>query len=114
MSRKYSLFVLAAFFLITLPLMISARGGRSQKPQAPSTDKPEKQSTSTLKIDVDLVLVNATVTDSLNRYVSGLEGEHFQLWEDSVEQKVAYFSAEDVPISVGVIFDVSGSMKDKI
>jgi Ca-activated chloride channel family protein len=54
------------------------------------------------------------VTDSLNRYVSGLESEHFQLWEDKLEQKIEYFSAEDVPISVGIIFDVSGSMKDKI
>ena len=65
-------------------------------------------------IDVDLVLVNATVTDSLNRYVSGLGQEHFQIWEDKIEQKITYFSAEDVAISIGVIFDVSGSMKDKI
>src|SRR5262249_21618998 len=56
----------------------------------------------------------ATVTDSLNRYVTSLEASHFQIWEDKVEQKIEYFSAEDVPISVGVIFDVSGSMKDKI
>src|SRR5204862_3457360 len=66
------------------------------------------------KVDVDLVLVNATVTDSLSRYVSGLEQNHFQIWEDKVEQKVEYFTAEDVPVSVGIIFDVSGSMKDKI
>jgi Ca-activated chloride channel homolog len=90
-----------------------ARAGRTQEPQEPSTDKP-KQPTQTLKIDVDLVLVSATVTDSLNRYVSGLEASHFQIWEDKIEQKVEYFSAEDVPISIGVIFDVSGSMKDKI
>src|SRR5207237_10236301 len=70
--------------------------------------------TQTLKVDVDLVLVNATVTDSLNRYVSGLGQEHFQIWEDKIEQKIAYFSAEDVAISIGVIFDVIGSMKDKI
>jgi Ca-activated chloride channel family protein len=104
----------AAFLLLTLPVIVSARVGRQQKPQETATDKPEKPSSQTLKIDVDLVLVNATVTDSLNRYVSGLDAEHFQIWEDSVEQKVSYFSAEDVPVSVGVIFDVSGSMKDKI
>jgi Ca-activated chloride channel family protein len=91
-----------------------ARAGRSQNRQEISTDKPEKQPSQTLKIDVELTLVNATVTDSLNRYVSGLESEHFQIWEDKVEQKIEYFSAEDVPISIGVIFDVSGSMKDKI
>jgi Ca-activated chloride channel family protein len=114
MTRKNWTFIVAAFLLITLPAVMFARAGRGQKPQANSSDKPDKQSTQTLKIDVDLVLVNATVTDSLNRYVSGLEANHFQIWEDKLEQKVEYFSAEDVPISIGVIFDVSGSMKDKI
>ena len=68
----------------------------------------------TLKIDVDLVLINATVTDPQNRYVTGLEGEHFQIFEDRVEQDIEYFSAEDVPLSLGIVFDVSGSMKDKL
>lgn len=100
--------------LLLIPAVMFARAGRSQNRQEISTDKPEKQPSQTLKIDVELTLVNATVTDSLNRYVSGLESEHFQIWEDKVEQKIEYFSAEDVPISIGVIFDVSGSMKDKI
>jgi Ca-activated chloride channel family protein len=105
----------AVFLLLTLPAMILARASRGQDPQAPPpSDKTDKQPASTLKIDVELVLVNATVTDSLNRYVSGLEAQHFQIWEDQIEQKIEYFNAEDVPISIGVIFDVSGSMKDKI
>jgi len=70
--------------------------------------------TQTLKVDVDLVLVNATVSDSLGRMVTDLGREHFQLWEDKVEQKVEYFSAEDIPLSIGLIFDATGSMKDKI
>lgn len=107
--------LVAAFLLLTLPAMILARAGRGQDPQAPPpSDKADKQPASTLKIDVELVLVNATVTDSLNRYVSGLEAQHFQIWEDQIEQKIEYFNAEDVPISIGIIFDVSGSMKDKI
>jgi len=92
-----------------VPALMLARAGLSQKPQANSADKEQ-----TLKIDVDLTLVNATVTDALNRYVSGLEQEHFQIWEDKIEQKIEYFSSEDVPTSLGMIFDVSGSMKDKI
>ena len=68
----------------------------------------------TLKIDVDLVLINATVTDPQNRYVTGLDGEHFEIFEDRVEQEIQYFSAEDVPLSLGIVFDVSGSMKDKL
>src|SRR5881296_1858687 len=112
MTRKSWTLVAAAFFVIAVPALVVARAGRIQKPQEGSADKAPP--TQTLKIDVDLVLVNATVTDSLNRYVSGLEANHFQVWEDKLEQKVEYFSAEDVPISIGVIFDVSGSMKDKI
>ncbi len=69
---------------------------------------------SSIKIDVDLVAVTATVTDSQNRPVTNLRPEQFQIWEDKVEQLIESFSAEDVPISVGVIFDVSGSMAHKI
>jgi Ca-activated chloride channel family protein len=67
----------------------------------------------TLQVDVDLVLINATVTDPLNRYVTSLQNEHFEIYEDRVEQKVEYFSAEDVALSLGIIFDISGSMKGK-
>jgi len=109
MRRNWSL--VAALLLVALPAAMIARARLSQAPQETSA---EKKSNQTLKIDVDLVLVNATVTDSLNRIVSGLEQKHFQIWEDKLEQKVEYFSTEDVPISVGIIFDVSGSMKDKI
>lgn len=111
MTGKNRNLIVGVLLVIALPAAITARVRRSQAPQEPSAEKKAAQ---TLKIDVDLVLVNATVTDSLNRYVSGLEAPHFQIWEDKVEQKVEYFNAEDVPISVGVIFDVSGSMKDKI
>jgi Ca-activated chloride channel family protein len=67
-----------------------------------------------IRVDIDLVLVNATVTDSANRYVTGLQPEHFRLWEDKVEQQIEYFSVEDLPLSVGIIFDVSGSMQNKL
>src|SRR5207302_1844412 len=112
MTRKSWTFMAAAFFVIAVPALVVARAGRIQNAQEASADKAPP--TQTLKVDVDLVLVNATVTDSLNRYVSGLGQEHFQIWEDKLEQKIAYFSSEDVPISLGMIFDVSGSMKDKI
>src|SRR5215510_13551196 len=111
MIRTKWTLVFAALLLAALPALMVARAARSQASQANSA---EKKSNQTLKVDVDLVVVNATVTDQLNRYVSGLEAEHFQIWEDKLEQKVEYFTAEDVPVSIGVIFDVSGSMKDKI
>ena len=68
----------------------------------------------TIHFDVDLALVNVTVTDPYNRLVTGLEPDNFRVFEDNVEQEVVNFSAEDVPISIGVIFDFSGSMANKV
>jgi hypothetical protein len=67
-----------------------------------------------LKSEVDITLVNVTVTDPYGRLVTGLEQDSFRVFEDNVEQEVVRFSSEDVPISIGVIFDMSGSMADKI
>jgi Ca-activated chloride channel homolog len=67
-----------------------------------------------LKMDVDLALVNVTVTDPYNRLVTGLDKENFRVYEDNVEQEIVTFSSEDVPISIGVIFDFSGSMSNKV
>jgi Ca-activated chloride channel family protein len=68
----------------------------------------------TIHFDVDLALVNVTVTDPYNRLVTGLEPDNFRVFEDNIEQEVVNFSAEDVPISIGVIFDFSGSMSNKV
>src|SRR5262249_17794467 len=68
----------------------------------------------TVKVDVDLVLVNATVSDALGRMVTGLGRENFQIWEDKVEQKIEYVSSEDTPLSIGLVFDATGSMSDKL
>src|SRR6266852_5865347 len=67
-----------------------------------------------LHMDVDLALINVTVTDPYNRLVTGLDPDNFRVYEDNIEQEVVTFSTEDVPISIGVIFDFSGSMANKI
>ena len=67
-----------------------------------------------IRIDVDLVLVNVSVIDPYNRFVTGLSQEHFRLFEDKEAQGITHFSNEDVPISIGLVFDASGSMSDKI
>jgi len=67
-----------------------------------------------IRSDVDLALVNVTVTDPFNRLVTGLEQDNFRVYEDNIEQEIVTFSSEDVPISIGVIFDFSGSMNNKI
>ena len=67
-----------------------------------------------LKVDVDLVLVPVTITDPMNRLVTGLEKENFQLFEGNSVQEIRTFSSEDAPVSLGVIFDSSGSMSSKM
>jgi Ca-activated chloride channel family protein len=68
----------------------------------------------TLKKSVDLVTVNATVTDPYGRLVTGLDRDNFRVYEDGREQQLMRFEEDDLPISIGVVFDVSGSMSDKI
>jgi len=67
-----------------------------------------------LRVDVDLVLVPVTITDPMNRLVTGLEKDNFQLFEGSSAQEIKSFSSEDAPVSLGVIFDSSGSMSTKM
>lgn len=70
--------------------------------------------TAPLQMTVNRVLVNVTVTDPYDRIVTGLDQSNFQVYDDRVQQKILSFSTEDAPISVGLIFDSSGSMSDKI
>jgi VWFA-related protein len=67
-----------------------------------------------IRIDTTVVLIPVTVTDPLNRFVTGLEKENFKIAEDKVEQKIQQFSSEDAPLSVGLVFDTSGSMGNKM
>ena len=78
-------------------------------------DTPGRQlrSDGSVHADVNLALVNVSVTDSHDRPVTLLERDSFRVFEDNIEQEVVNFSSEDVPVSIGVIFDVSGSMANK-
>src|SRR6266481_2764758 len=67
-----------------------------------------------LKVDVDLVMVNAIVMDPDNRLIMDLKPENFQVFEDKVEQNIRYFSTEEQLLSLGIVFDVSHSMEPKI
>jgi len=66
------------------------------------------------KSSVDLVLVPVTITDPMNRLVTGLDKENFQLFEGGTNQEIKTFSSEDAPVSLGVIFDSSRSMSSKM
>jgi Ca-activated chloride channel family protein len=67
-----------------------------------------------IRVDTNVVLVPVTVTDPLNRFVTGLEKTDFQVFEDEKEQKITSFGGEDAALSIGIVFDTSGSMGDKL
>lgn len=81
---------------------------------APSLSNAGKALGKILKTETDLTLVSVTVTDPMDRSVTGLEQENFRVFEDGAEQEIVQFMNEDIPVSIGVIFDRSGSMADKI
>jgi Ca-activated chloride channel family protein len=67
-----------------------------------------------IKTSVDLVLVPVTVTDPMLRLVTGLSQDNFQVFENKKPQQIKHFSSEDVPVSLGIIVDTSGSMASKM
>ena len=76
--------------------------------------KTEPRPQANIRVDSTLVLIPVTVTDPMNRFVTGLERENFKLFEDKQPQEISQFSSEDAPLSVGVVFDSSGSMGHKL
>jgi Ca-activated chloride channel homolog len=83
-------------------------------PRAKPVPREAKGPRSDIRVDTTVVLINVTVTDPLNRFVTGLEKENFRLFEDKGEQKISHFANEDAPLSVGIVFDTSGSMGSKM
>lgn len=106
---------IAIAFFVTLVIItpIFPQPSHTQQ-QKPPQDK-NKRDDDTIRIDTDLVTLTATIVSERGRYVANLKQRDFAIYEDGVKQEVAYFNTSDkVPISLGVLFDTSGSMVDKI
>jgi len=86
----------------------AANGAQSGQPQF-----QKKGQTFTLKRDVDLVRMQVSVVDKKGNFVPELQQQNFKVWENGVPQIIAAFTGEDIPISVGLVIDNSGSMKTK-
>jgi Ca-activated chloride channel family protein len=105
----------AATFALFLGFALAQTKSEEKSPQASSAVADKQQGpVATFQAHADLVLIPVTVTDTLNRFVLGLQKEDFHLFEDGVGQNLAHFSGEDAPLSVGVVFDESGSMASKL
>jgi Ca-activated chloride channel homolog len=60
-----------------------------------------------------MVVLHATVTDAKGQFVSDLKSDNFRVFEDKIEQKISVFSSEDIPVTMGLVIDNSGSMREK-
>ena len=78
--------------------------------QAEPTPPPDQDPNSPVRIKTDLVTLTLTVTDVYGRYVMGLGKNSFTVFDNNQEQEITFFSDTDAPVSLGVLFDVSGSM----
>jgi Ca-activated chloride channel homolog len=78
-----------------------------ERPHSPGTE-------ATLRIDSSLVLIPVHVTNALGATINGLDRREFRLFEDNVEQTISSFYTDDAPVSVGILFDASGSMRPKM
>lgn len=87
------------------PVTIATRVARK-----PSVDFPNAN----LRVDTSLVLVPVQVTTQLGTSVTNLNKANFRIFEDNVEQTITHFSKDDAPISIGLVFDASGSMHNKL
>ncbi len=85
----------------------------TQGPTPPGQNPGVGQQGSKISLNVDLVVLHTTVLDDRKRFAEGLKSENFRIFEDKVEQKVSVFRREDMPVSMGLVIDNSGSMRDK-
>jgi Ca-activated chloride channel homolog len=113
-TERVSVAVCAVFGLLLFSTLVSPARAQvaAVGPENPAPQKIQKGQP--IRSETEMTLVGASVTDPLGRLVTGLERENFRVFEDGIEQEVVQFSSEDVPVSIGVIFDMSGSMTDKI
>src|SRR5580700_6138923 len=100
--------------------LFAANGLSAQIPVAvPPPPPPGQQEGGTppsggrIKVDVNLVVLHTTVNDDRGKFVDGLTQDNFRVYEDKVEQKLSIFKREDIPVSMGLVIDNSGSMRDK-
>lgn len=122
-KMKLFVFLLMILFVGGTSAFIYAPGSNAQsKPQTQATPTP-KPSPSPLKekddevirVNTEIVTLTATVTDKNGRYRADLKRGDFTVYENGAEQKLDYFNTGDrVPMSLGIVFDTSGSMEDKI
>ncbi len=95
---------------LALACLIVGGGAGVQAQQRSGNDTPE----TVFRTGVDLVALNVVVTDSQQKFVTGLSADNFAVFEDGVQQDLTFFAAKDVPLDLALLLDTSASMTDKI
>ena len=103
---------LACGLLLLAPLASQEQVSITPRPKPVLPEEPKIKPT--IRINTNMVLVPVTVCNPYNQPVTGLEKEHFKIFDDKVEQTITQFSMDDEPVAVGLVFDVSGSMGNKL
>ena len=107
-----------AFFAVGLACALAVEGADREDPRVTVTPRVAARRTAgpvaAIRVDVKQILVPVTVTDSFGTPVSGLPRETFRLFEDGVEQQLKSLTSQDAPVSLGVVFDASGSMEGRL
>jgi Ca-activated chloride channel family protein len=105
-------FSIAGCLLVSSAVLFAPHAIRSQgTPPPPPPD--QQDSASKIKMTVGLVVLHATTENHKGVSVSGLEKDNFQVFEDGVAQRIEHFSHADIPVTVGLVVDGSGSMRPK-
>ncbi len=91
-----------------------AAGGTNDEPRVSLTPRVPVARGSDIRVESNLVLIPVSVTDTRNHPVTGLSPEEFRVFEGKAEQRVLHLSSEEAPLSVGIVFDGSGSMAGKL
>src|ERR1700693_620823 len=108
---KYASF--AALVVCALGLASFAQIPIPNSQPAPPGQTANSGQGQSIKVDVNLVVLHTTVRDDRGRCADGLKQDTFRVLEDKAEQKLSVFKREDVPVSMGLVIDNSGSMRDK-
>lgn len=113
-SLVRKLFLLLA--MLVAPNFVRAQVGSLPGPTPPPPPPPPQlkdQTHAGIRVSTDLVLLHVTVMDERGQFVPGLKENNFRVFEDKVEQKISAFLGEDVPVTMGLVIDNSGSMREK-
>jgi VWFA-related protein len=98
---------------LVFPLLLIGLAGRIE-PQSPLSPETQGPPPFRISVNVHLVLLNASVRDAKGQFATGLREQDFTIYEDGIRQSVRLFQHEDIPVTVGLVVDHSGSMRPKL